>query len=763
MILTSYNLEEYIAQAMNSVLDQNFDDVELIVVDDCSSDRTFEICQDIAKNANIEVRLFQTESNTGNEGMTCIIGMNQAKGKYILLIDGDDKISENSLQHLATLTDSEPDLICFNRSGIAPNIAPPVPPNPPLADSQYLQDFLRLHMDSGALYTAFRKDFLLEHDIHFDQYVETCTNFIFRANFFAKSIRSTDFNVYVKSIRDGSLSHSTSEAYIEGWYRAYLDIRPLIENSPLMLQAWFDGIDTICAFQIRNIVKYHSEGEDEHLYQYLYDQWSKLRNPNNPRLSYRTKFQMIVDEFDRIVKDPNIEKKSVEIEKFYKSVEKKSWSCYDLRHFITLEPDAIHSCCRVFYRDGKQQGNIVVKTFEADQKYDYESVLDEIKNVKRQIEYDLNRGVLTCCTGCPRVQFEEWGQNDKSFEITAVVNEYQTICNLRCKYCNEMTWGGGRPIWDVQSFLETLIKGDRAKNYRTFAWSGGESVISDNFDARLKLCAESITNTRQMVITNGTVFSKAVEELLAQDKVRTVTSIDAGTDEMYVKVRGQNLLPQVFKNLQRYARANSKNMIVKYIMLNENSSIDELKTFVRRAKEHELLDCAFQISPNFYRQTIDLHILRSIVALYGLLLDAGVNVIFIEEYLRSHLLHQDIKMNPQKIDELHAWLKENQLPDPIETPNDDKVILYGNLVIIELLLNGTLYFAMKKPYKIFSTFDSDVGKTVSVGNQEFTIEKIQPIPDAKIIIAATQRSAELVNELKYHGFTDDQRIKGLIL
>ena len=62
--LPVYNGENYLQDAMRSVLDQTFDDLELIVSDNASTDRSAEIAQDLAA-ADRRVRYFRNERNLG--------------------------------------------------------------------------------------------------------------------------------------------------------------------------------------------------------------------------------------------------------------------------------------------------------------------------------------------------------------------------------------------------------------------------------------------------------------------------------------------------------------------------------------------------------------------------------------------------------------------------------------------------------------------------------------------------------------------------
>ena len=88
IIMAAYNAEKTIEQAINSVLSQTYTDFELLVVNDCSKDRTVELVKDIvAKDSR--VRLISNVKNSG-VSYTRKHGLEEAKGDWIAILDSDD-------------------------------------------------------------------------------------------------------------------------------------------------------------------------------------------------------------------------------------------------------------------------------------------------------------------------------------------------------------------------------------------------------------------------------------------------------------------------------------------------------------------------------------------------------------------------------------------------------------------------------------------------------------------------------------------------
>lgn len=86
VIMTAFNAEKYIAEAIESILNQTFADFEFIIVDDASTDNTSLIIQRFTDSRIIVIR------NVQNEGVakSSNIGLRYAKGKYIIRADADD-------------------------------------------------------------------------------------------------------------------------------------------------------------------------------------------------------------------------------------------------------------------------------------------------------------------------------------------------------------------------------------------------------------------------------------------------------------------------------------------------------------------------------------------------------------------------------------------------------------------------------------------------------------------------------------------------
>lgn len=110
VIMPAYNAERYIGEAISSVLSQTYKNWELLILDDCSSDRTAEIAEEFEK-ADPRIRLLRNPQNLGT-ARTRNRGFDLADGEWIALLDCDDVWHEKKLEkQLAVAGHSGADII----------------------------------------------------------------------------------------------------------------------------------------------------------------------------------------------------------------------------------------------------------------------------------------------------------------------------------------------------------------------------------------------------------------------------------------------------------------------------------------------------------------------------------------------------------------------------------------------------------------------------------------------------------------------------
>lgn len=111
IVMPVYGVEKYLGAAVGSVLAQTLGDFELILVDDCSPDRCPALCDEWAKKDG-RVRVIHKPENEGL-GKARNTGLAEAKGRYVLFMDSDDRILPDTLQSVDAALDAETDVLVF--------------------------------------------------------------------------------------------------------------------------------------------------------------------------------------------------------------------------------------------------------------------------------------------------------------------------------------------------------------------------------------------------------------------------------------------------------------------------------------------------------------------------------------------------------------------------------------------------------------------------------------------------------------------------
>lgn len=119
IIIPIYNRENNLPQCIESILLQTYNDWELILVDDGSTDKSLEICKFYEKSDN-RIRVIHKK----NAGVSSArnAGLDSAKGKWIMFVDSDDFVSTNCLEELAKGKEYDLSFIGINRYNLDKNI-----------------------------------------------------------------------------------------------------------------------------------------------------------------------------------------------------------------------------------------------------------------------------------------------------------------------------------------------------------------------------------------------------------------------------------------------------------------------------------------------------------------------------------------------------------------------------------------------------------------------------------------------------------------
>lgn len=117
IVFTSYNHKEFLKQALDSIVNQTYSNIEIIVVDDCSTDGSQEILLQYKHLPNINLIL--SETNSGSYVNSTNLGATYAKGEYILFAQCDDFAVSVQVEKLVEAMQNNPNVgVVYSKSNL---------------------------------------------------------------------------------------------------------------------------------------------------------------------------------------------------------------------------------------------------------------------------------------------------------------------------------------------------------------------------------------------------------------------------------------------------------------------------------------------------------------------------------------------------------------------------------------------------------------------------------------------------------------------
>ena len=213
IIVANYNCEQYIEKCLLSILHQTYPFIEVLFIDNNSTDNSLAIAQKIQKQFPDKLFIFQEKKQ--GVSATRNLGLNIAKGKYIAFVDADDFVSKTYLaDHIENIEKYQADLSECSRYDI-------LAPNTYKLFSTIKKEFLSLHdknnIHLGTLFIwdkLFKKEIIENINLRFDEtifYSEDAL-FLFTYKLYCQKITYIQApNYYYNKIRQTSFSNTNKD------------------------------------------------------------------------------------------------------------------------------------------------------------------------------------------------------------------------------------------------------------------------------------------------------------------------------------------------------------------------------------------------------------------------------------------------------------------------------------------------------------------------------------------------------------------------
>lgn len=240
VIVPVYNVRDYLEECVSSVCRQSFQDYELILVNDGSTDGSAELC-DLLSQGHSRIHVIHQK----NQGLSMARnnGLQVAKGKYILFLDSDDFYPQQDFMSKLWEQSKDRDLVCFNYARYTDKLLGKM-----IVYPEQSEDFSVLCMEmarnnayqSSACIKAVKRSLLKENQIVFEPGT-WCEDIEWSAKVLAaaRDIAIAPECIYAYRVRPGSATQTVSPIFVEMQLR-------IVERMASCLPKGVDGFARAC-------------------------------------------------------------------------------------------------------------------------------------------------------------------------------------------------------------------------------------------------------------------------------------------------------------------------------------------------------------------------------------------------------------------------------------------------------------------------------------------------------------------------------------
>ena len=266
VIVPVYNVEEYIRECIKSIQVQTYSNLEIIVVNDGTKDKSIEIIKDLIE-MDSRIRVISQP----NQGLSAArnTGIENATGKYVAMIDSDDKIKPNFIEHLYTqAVKFDANIVRGSFRDFDGNI-----PDGWISDFttdqklglNVLNEFLDNNTSFVVWSSLYNTDFLNTHNLRFiPGILLEDGDFTTRAYLKAEKVVTTDYMDYQYRIRPGSILTSNNA-------------KRMSESEEIVIREFLKKLSITKSSRIRNVLQ-------KAIYSFMRD-WTRILTKNHIKLN----------------------------------------------------------------------------------------------------------------------------------------------------------------------------------------------------------------------------------------------------------------------------------------------------------------------------------------------------------------------------------------------------------------------------------------------------------------------------------------------
>ncbi len=224
IIVPVYNAENFIDECVKSLVNQTYQDLEIILINDGSKDKSYDICKKYSEKDDRVILVNKANSGVGDTRNT---GINMASGKFVLFVDSDDYIKNNTVETLVNSIEKNSQLVLFGINRVSVNGVTPLGEYDIL--SLEINEFIESYWKFASTLSLacpvnklFVRDIIVNNKLMFEKDVKIGEDLRFCLTYFAKcnQIQVIDKNLYYYRYNE----NSASEVYQENLFKELTEL-----------------------------------------------------------------------------------------------------------------------------------------------------------------------------------------------------------------------------------------------------------------------------------------------------------------------------------------------------------------------------------------------------------------------------------------------------------------------------------------------------------------------------------------------------------
>ena len=303
VIITAYNLENYLSGAIDSVIFQTYSNIEIIIVDDGSIDKTPLICDEYAKK---DKRIIVIHKKNGGVSSARNAALNIAKGDYICFLDGDDALKVNYIELMINMIlESKCDFVactyvdCFtvDERNIISRQIQTTNVTTYYSQTDYLKAFLTHKCSPSSCEKIFDSRTIRNIRFREDIKINEDKYFQFQVLMNSKRIGYSNLKMYICLNRKGSVSRNNNNYRLDQIIIADC-IYNEIKKSPLNSKLEYYGKYNLCLtllYSVRTLYrKKITKVETQYYYKKLKEKYNVLKQFIFKELSFKNRLEFFL-------------------------------------------------------------------------------------------------------------------------------------------------------------------------------------------------------------------------------------------------------------------------------------------------------------------------------------------------------------------------------------------------------------------------------------------------------------------------------------